>query len=166
MSIPCLFEDRFTIRNVDNSKFERVSRIRAKSSGLDADLILDVHNQLLPVAEKQGLHIGLTNSLVSDRKSDGATDAQQLSGYDYVMYGKVFKLEETSSERRKSSSITRGLSCRYPQSILSVFGRVTLYLSFGGLLMSLAADKHVVGDLELDMRVYLLVKRSAESLVE
>ncbi|KAL8451024.1 hypothetical protein Emed_002234 [Eimeria media] len=142
MSIPCLFEDRFTIRNVDNSKFERVSRIRAKSSGLDADLILDVHNQLLPVAEKQGLHIGLTNSLGSDRKADGSTDAQQLSGYDYVMYGKVFKLEETSSERR------------------------TLYLSFGGLLMSLAADKHVVGDLELDMRVYLLVKRSAESLVE
>lgn len=42
----------------------------------------------------------------------------------------------------------------------------TLYLSFGGLLMSLAADKHVVGDLELDMRVYLLVKRSPESLVE
>ncbi|KAL8436763.1 hypothetical protein ACSSS7_001465 [Eimeria intestinalis] len=142
MSIPCLFEDRFTIRNVDNSKFERVSRIRAKSSGLDADLILDVHNQLLPVAEKQGLHIGLTNSLAPDRKSDGSTDAQQLSGYDYVMYGKVFKLEETSSERR------------------------TLYLSFGGLLMSLAADKHVVGDLELDMRVYLLVKRSTESLVE
>lgn len=131
------------MRNVDNSKFERVSRIRAKSSGLDADLILDVHNQLLPVAEKQGLHIGLTNSLAGpDRKSDGSPDPQRLSGYDYVMYGKVFKLEETSSERR------------------------TLYLSFGGLLMSLAADKHVVGDLELDMRVYLLVKRSTESLIE
>lgn len=42
----------------------------------------------------------------------------------------------------------------------------TLYLSFGGLLMSLAADKHVVGDLELDMRVYLLVKRSPTSLME
>lgn len=53
MSIPCLFEDRFTVKSVDSSKFERVSRIRAKSSGLDADLILDVHNQLLPVAEKQ-----------------------------------------------------------------------------------------------------------------
>ncbi|XP_026191615.1 DNA-directed RNA polymerases I, II, and III subunit RPABC3 [Cyclospora cayetanensis] len=143
MSIPCLFEDRFTVRSVDNNKFERVSRIRAKSSGLDAELILDVNKQLLPLAEKQGVHIGLTNSLVlPDRKADGSTDAQQLSGYDYVMYGKVFKLEETSSERR------------------------TLYLSFGGLLMSLAADKHVVGDLELDMRVYLLVKRSQESLVE
>ena len=32
--------------------------------------------------------------------------------------------------------------------------------------MSLAADKHVVGDLELDMRVYLLVKRSPDSLVD
>ena len=53
MSIPCLFEDRFTVRNVDNIKIERVSRIRAKSSGLDAELILDVHNQLLPVTEKQ-----------------------------------------------------------------------------------------------------------------
>ena len=49
----------------------------------------------------QGLHIGLTNSLAGpDRKGDNSPDAQQLSGYDYVMYGKVFKLEETSSERR------------------------------------------------------------------
>lgn len=63
MAIPCLFEDRFVVRSVDNSKFERVSRIRAKSSGLDADLTLDVHNQLLPVKEK---HVGSKKTFLTN----------------------------------------------------------------------------------------------------
>ncbi|KEP67122.1 UNVERIFIED_CONTAM: DNA-directed RNA polymerase II RPBABC8 [Hammondia hammondi] len=143
MSIPCLFEDRFEVRSVDCSKFERVARLKGKSSGFDADLQLDVNSDLFPVKEKQRLYIGITNNLHSSgdtRKDDSAwtEPAAYLKEYDYVMYGKVFRTEECSSERR------------------------TLYASFGGLLMALTADKHVVGDLELDMRIYILIRRSEE----
>ncbi|PFH38473.1 DNA-directed RNA polymerase II RPBABC8 [Besnoitia besnoiti] len=144
MSIPCLFEDRFEIRSVDSSKFERVCRLKGKSSGFDADIQLDVNSDLLPVKEKQRLYIGLTNSLQSTssaRKEDAGAWAEPsacLQEYDYVMYGKIFRIEECSSERR------------------------ILYASFGGLLMALAADKHVVGDLELDMRIYILIRRSED----
>ncbi|PHJ19977.1 dna-directed rna polymerase ii rpbabc8 [Cystoisospora suis] len=167
MSIPCLFEDRFEVRSVDNSKFETVSRIKAKSSGFDADIQLDINSHIFPVKEKQRLYVGLTNTLLgataSSSSSSSASRARGASSaggkdygaahgagegmndpgllfqeYDYVMYGKIFRTEESSSERR------------------------TLYASFGGLLMALTADKHVVGDLELDMRIYLLLRRSDE----
>lgn len=53
MASNILFEDRFVISNVDNSKFEKVSRIKAKSTGYDAELILDVHSELFKVEEKK-----------------------------------------------------------------------------------------------------------------
>lgn len=142
MPVPCLFEDRFEVRSVDNSKFERVSRLKGKSSGFDADIQLDVNSDLFPVKEKQRLYVGLTNSLhassggCKDDSSAWAEPAACLKEYDYVMYGKIFRIEECSSERR------------------------ILYASFGGLLMALTADKHVIGDLELDMRIYILIHRS------
>lgn len=53
MASNILFEDRFVISSVDNSKFEKVSRIKAKSTGYDAELILDVHSELFKVEEKK-----------------------------------------------------------------------------------------------------------------
>lgn len=61
--------------------------------------------------------------------------------YDYVMYGKVYK----KAEGKKATTDTTG--------------DVTLYASFGGLLMSLAADKADLEGAHLDDRVYLLVKK-------
>lgn len=60
--------------------------------------------------------------------------------YDYVMYGKVYK----KADNKKSSDSS---------------SEVTLYASFGGLLMSLAADKADLEGAHLDDRVYLLVKK-------
>ncbi|VWU51856.1 DNA-directed RNA polymerases I, II, and III subunit RPABC3, putative, partial [Hepatocystis sp. ex Piliocolobus tephrosceles] len=34
----------------------------------------------------------------------------------------------------------------------------TVYASFGGLMMALTADKQFIGDLEMDMKIYLLAK--------
>lgn len=48
-----LFEDFFLVRSVDNSKFEKVSRIRGKSSGYDAEILLDINTDIYPVAEKE-----------------------------------------------------------------------------------------------------------------
>ncbi|AFZ80368.1 DNA-directed RNA polymerase subunit rpb8, putative [Theileria equi strain WA] len=135
----CVFEDRFLVRSIDKSKFERVARISAKSTGFDAELLLDVNSDLLPVNNKAMLHILITNSLLpsgSDVNLSECNDIPTLLGdYEYAMYGKIFKFEEISSETR------------------------TIYASFGGLLMSLTADKQVVADLELDMKIYLLVRR-------
>lgn len=48
-----LFEDFFLVRSVDNSKFKKVGRIRGKSSGYDAEIILDINTDIFPVVEKE-----------------------------------------------------------------------------------------------------------------
>ncbi|UKJ87757.1 DNA-directed RNA polymerases I, II, and III subunit [Theileria orientalis] len=135
----CVFEDRFLVRSIDNSKFERVSRLSAKSTGFDAELLLDVNSDLLQVNSKAMLHILITNSLLPSGSEVNLSESPDVPGllgdYEYAMYGKIFKFEEVSSETR------------------------TIYASFGGLLMSLTADKQVVADLDLDMKIYILVRR-------
>ena len=67
----------------------------------------------------------------------GSSLGSLADDYEYVMYGKVYK----KSDSKKST------------------GEVLLYASFGGLLMSLEADKADLEGVHLDDRVYLLVKR-------
>ncbi|CUV04168.1 RNA polymerase II B8 subunit [Cryptosporidium parvum Iowa II] len=142
MSLPsCLFEDRFVINSVDSGKFDRIGRIRGRSVGFDADLILDINNELFPVREKESLYIGLSSQVSvnpNDIVWDNSGPQTLMDQYDYVMYGKIYRVEEKQSDRR------------------------SLYASFGGLLMSLTADKNLVGDFSLDMRLYCLVRRSED----
>ncbi|SCM25030.1 DNA-directed RNA polymerases I, II, and III subunit RPABC3, putative [Plasmodium chabaudi chabaudi] len=136
MASNILFEDRFVISNVDNSKFEKVSRIKAKSTGYDAELILDVHSELFKVEEKKAIYLALQDNFMgySDDKTWEQTDNKSLNNIEYIMSGRIFKFEELSSERR------------------------TVYASYGGLMMALTADKQFIGDLEIDMKIYLLAK--------
>ena len=142
MALPsCLFEDRFIISSVDNGKFERVGRIRGRSVGFDADLIMDINNELFPVREKESLYIGLSSQVSSGTDYtvwDNSGPQTLMDQYDYVMYGKIYRVEEKQSDRR------------------------SLYASFGGLLMSITADRNLVGDFSLDMRIYCLVRRSED----
>lgn len=142
MSLPsCLFEDRFVINTVDSGKFDRIARIRGRSVGFDADLILDINNELFPIREKESLYIGLSSQVSANPNDivwDNSGPQTLMDQYDYVMYGKIYRVEEKQSDRR------------------------SLYASFGGLLMSLTADKNLVGDFSLDMRLYCLVRRSED----
>ncbi|CXJ19109.1 DNA-directed RNA polymerases I, II, and III subunit RPABC3, putative [Plasmodium berghei] len=136
MASNILFEDRFVISNVDNSKFEKVSRIKAKSTGYDAELILDVHSELFKVEEKKAIYLALQDNFMgkNDDKTWEQADNKSLNNIEYIMSGRIFKFEELSSERR------------------------TVYASYGGLMMALTADKQFIGDLEIDMKIYLLAK--------
>ncbi|SOV79222.1 RNA polymerase subunit 8c, putative [Plasmodium sp. gorilla clade G3] len=136
MASNILFEDRFVISSVDNSKFEKVSRIKAKSTGYDAELILDVHSELFKVEEKKAIYLALQDKLLNrnDEKGWEQNENVPLNNIDYIMSGRIFKFEELSSERR------------------------TVYASFGGLMMALTTDKQFIGDLEIDMKIYLLTK--------
>ncbi|SBT82474.1 DNA-directed RNA polymerases I, II, and III subunit RPABC3, putative [Plasmodium ovale] len=135
MTSNTLFEDRFVISNVDNSKFEKVSRIKAKSTGYDAELILDVHSELFRVEEK-AIYLALQDKIWGnhDHQTWEHNENISLNNIEYIMSGRIFKFEELSSERR------------------------TVYASFGGLMMALTADKQFIGDLEIDMKIYLLTK--------
>ena len=89
----------------------------------------------------------LANTLREDGQADDGeydpTDSSETSRadqYEYIMYGKVYRLEgdETGSG-----------------------GRLSAYISFGGLLMRLQGESSNLTDFVTDSHVYLLMKRLA-----
>jgi DNA-directed RNA polymerase I, II, and III subunit RPABC3 len=86
--------------------------------------------------------VASTGSAQMENWNGGGSSLGSLADdYDYVMYGKVYKKADSKQTSSESTS------------------EVTLYASFGGLLMSLAADKADLEGAHLDDRVYLLVKK-------
>lgn len=134
-----VFDDTFEVLRVDNQKFENVARISAKAQTFLADIEVDINTDVYPIQVKDTLRIALATSGSSQMETwDGssASIGSLADEYEYVMYGKVYK----KSPSKKG-------------------GENVLYASFGGLLMSLEAEKADLEGAHLDARVFLLVKR-------
>ena len=124
-----------------------MSRLLCKGEpgGFEMEMELDVHSDLLPVAEGERLKVQLVTTLNADGSADAPSfdaallDSKSgpLSEADYCMHGTVFKYTDPSA------------------------GRVSLLVSFGGLLMKLTGDPANINGAELDMDLYLLLKKIA-----
>lgn len=119
-----------------------VNRIVARSENYQMDLVLDINSQLykLDVAHKFILVLASTLNL------DGTPDANEfnqsgepslMDNYEYVMHGRVFKVQQGSARD----------------------GTMEVFTSYGGLLMSLKGKPEYLAKVELDMRMYLLIKK-------
>jgi DNA-directed RNA polymerases I, II, and III subunit RPABC3 len=64
----------------------------------------------------------------------------EMDNYEYVMHGKVYKLDQLSEEGTM-------------RAIVSV--------SFGGLLMQLVADHNKLSRFDVDSMVYLLLRKAS-----
>ena len=107
-----------------------------------ADIEVDINTDIYPVQVKETLRIALATTASTQMEAwdpSGASLGSLADEYEYVMYGKVYK----KADSKKAAGTTD----------------VVLYASFGGLLMSLEADKADLEGAHLDDRVYLLVKR-------
>uniref|UniRef100_A0A3Q4G5K9 DNA-directed RNA polymerases I, II, and III subunit RPABC3 n=1 Tax=Neolamprologus brichardi TaxID=32507 RepID=A0A3Q4G5K9_NEOBR len=137
-----LFEDIFDVKDIDpdGKKFDRVSRLHCESESFKMDLILDVNIQIYPVDLGDKFRLVIASTLYEDGTPDDG-DCFQFK-FDYVMYGKVYKIEgdETSTEAAT---------------------RLSAYVSYGGLLMRLQGDANNLHGFEVDSRVYLLMKKLA-----
>ena len=140
-----LFEDIFSITGLDpdGKKFDKVSRIVAHSEQFDMDVLLDVNIDIYPLSKKEKFTLALASTLSLDGAPDDGTFDQSrrkslADKYEYVMYGKVYKYSDTES---------------------SGSPKVEVYVSFGGLLMCLKGDPNNLSSLQLDQRVYLLMRK-------
>ncbi|XP_003386300.1 PREDICTED: DNA-directed RNA polymerases I, II, and III subunit RPABC3-like [Amphimedon queenslandica] len=144
-----LFEDIFDVKDIDpdGKKFERVSRLFCESESFKMDLILDVNTQLYPVSLGDKFRLLLTTTLREDGLPDDGdfltTDgAPSLAdAFEYVMYGKIYRIE--GNEGAGDS------------------GRLSAYVSYGGLLMRLQGDANNLQGFMMDTNVYLLIKKIA-----
>ncbi|ODQ67003.1 RNA polymerase subunit ABC14.5 [Nadsonia fulvescens var. elongata DSM 6958] len=143
-----LFDDHFKITSVDSARYDRVSRITANSvSSNDIQLTLDVNSELFPVAKNDSVTVVVAKSLSLGQDDDGngsstsgswretrAGEKSLADDYDYVTYGTVYKFEESGNDK------------------------VSVYVSFGGLLMCLEGNYRKLSNLKQE-NVYLLIRR-------
>lgn len=137
-----LFDDTFEVHDVNpgGKKFERVSRVECVGENYESQLALDVHSQLYPLVVGSKFYLTLARTLNLDGSMRepvfNQTEEKSLADeYEYVMYGRVFKVT-TSGDR------------------------ATVFASFGGLLMSLCTEPRYLNSFEMDMTVYLLMRKA------
>ncbi|XP_015782084.1 DNA-directed RNA polymerases I, II, and III subunit RPABC3 [Tetranychus urticae] len=144
-----LFEDIFEIKDIDpeGKKFNRVSRIHCDSESFKMELILDVNSQIYPVELGDKFRLMITITLREDgfptdnEWSSEETKSVLADSFEYVMFGKVYRIEGDEGPGDAS--------------------RLATYVSFGGLLMRLQGDPNNLHGFQMDQNVYLLMKRLA-----
>ncbi|ODQ45799.1 hypothetical protein PICMEDRAFT_59418 [Pichia membranifaciens NRRL Y-2026] len=147
-----LFDDIFNIESLDSARYDRVSRIIANStSSQDTKITLDINHELFPVSENDTLTITLAKSLsIDDDPSSMETDEllgangswrppkpdqrSLMNDYDYVMHGTVYKFEEGKGDT------------------------ISVYCSFGGLLMCLEGNYRNLSSLKQE-NLYILMRK-------
>eukprot|EP01113_Clastostelium_recurvatum_P047608 TRINITY_DN8520_c0_g1_i2.p1 TRINITY_DN8520_c0_g1~~TRINITY_DN8520_c0_g1_i2.p1 ORF type:complete len:156 (-),score=35.53 TRINITY_DN8520_c0_g1_i2:24-464(-) len=139
-----LFEDIFNVKDIDpdGKKFEKVSRFYCVSESYEMDLFLDVNTDIYQISEEDRFTLVLAPTLdLHGAPDDGIFNPIERPSladkYEYVMYGKVFKYQEETQPTQK----------------------VSLYLSFGGLLMLLKGDPRNLQGIEPEARLYLLIRK-------
>lgn len=137
-----LFDDVFVVSEVDRGNYDKVLRITARlKSSQETHLTLDINHDLFPVKTGESLTVALASQL-SDTPTNSASgwrppkpDEHSLADdYDYVMYGTIYKFTEGKEDT------------------------VTVYVSFGGLLLCLEGPYRSLLSLKQE-HVYLLMRR-------
>ncbi|EDO40011.1 predicted protein [Nematostella vectensis] len=143
-----LFEDIFDVKDIDpeGKKFDRVSRLHCESESFKMDLILDINSQVYPVELGDKFRLVLATTLKEDGTPDDEfnpvdTTPSRADQFEYVMYGKVYRIEGDEGPDPAS--------------------RLAAYVSYGGLLMRLQGDANNLHGIEADDHVYLLMKKLA-----
>jgi len=104
-----LFEETFTIININDEKYDRVSRLSLESEDLQTAMTLDINSELYPCNKGEKLQIMLATSLALDgtKEEKGWRDvgrpgqdheATLADMYDYVCHGKLYKFEDGDDE--------------------------------------------------------------------
>jgi DNA-directed RNA polymerase I, II, and III subunit RPABC3 len=140
-----LFEDSFIVSLVDKEGkvFDKVSRIEAMTEDNKCKIVLDINSEIYPMYKDSGYTMMIAKSVYADGSPSPNSFNYEMytkknslvDRYDYVMYGKIFKYSEESD------------------------GKVSVYISFGGLLLGITGGPTVLSNLKMDERVYLLLKK-------
>ena len=119
-----------------------MTRCVAKGVSYEMDMVLDVNTEVYPVREGDRFNCAIASTLSLDGKPDsGEYDPSGapslLDRFEYAMYGRFFKFEQSATDDRS-----------------------TIFISFGGLLMALTGDQRHLANLKPDSKLYLLMRKT------
>ena len=101
-----LYSDAFTLTDINDQKYDRVSRLKGNNENGDTEFTLDVNTELYPCSTGDRLSIAIASSLSLDGTKDdtkgwrgvGRGEQTLADEYDYVCHGKVYRFEEGDDE--------------------------------------------------------------------
>lgn len=130
-----------------------MTRIVCRGDNYDMDLVLDYNSNIykLPAGSKFTLVLARTLNLdgtLDSNEYNQSNEASLMDNYEYVMHGRVFKVTAAAATSNKANESKQAES------------KMEVYASYGGLLMSLKGDPRNLQKIELDMRIYLLIRKS------
>ncbi|KAL1818740.1 hypothetical protein DCAR_0414952 [Daucus carota subsp. sativus] len=137
------FDDVIKVHEIDDKKYDKVSRIKAQSEELDMSLVLDVNTEIYPICVKDRFRMVLSKSLYPDGSAVTELNPQDqkkslADKFEYVMHGLLYKMSEDTSGRDPSAEV---------------------YISFGGLQMMLKGNPTKIGKYNVDEKLFLLMRR-------
>ena len=135
-----LYSETFTVLKIDDPQFDNIIRIHCENAEGTSKLILDINSQVYKIRENDSFSFLLKNQISEGSSESAHWHPSQVKGsdaaqYDYVMYGKVYRYEEESAHHK-----------------------ATVYVSFGGLLMSLQGEQHSLQSIPTSRNIYLLMR--------
>ncbi|KAA0044730.1 hypothetical protein IC582_017100 [Cucumis melo] len=140
-----LFNDVFKVKcvNPDGKKYDKVSRIDARSEKLSMSMLLDVNTEIYPIDEGEKLLMVLSPTLNYDGSPVTSYKDQEgkkslADKFEYIMHGKTYKLSDEGS----GSDL-----------------KVEVYASFGGLQMLLKGDPINCAKFRVDQNMFLLLRK-------
>lgn len=148
-----ILDDLFEVtkKDPDGKKFDRVSRFVCRSELYEFDLTIDININIYPLKVGDKFNLMLARTIYTDGTPEtGMYDENfptisrkesLLDAYEYVMYGLVYKYQAEAAS--KDGGV-----------------KVSVFVSFGGLLMKLSGDPAKLNVLEVDSKVYLLMRKA------
>ncbi|CAK7322551.1 unnamed protein product [Dovyalis caffra] len=129
--------------NPDGKKYDKVSRIVARSEKEDLYMLLDVHTEIYPIEEKSRYLVLLTETLntdgtlVSPHNAQGSKPSKE-DKFEYVTHGKLYKIDKEGS---------------------GADFKLEIYISFGGLQLLLRGDPSSLTRFQLDKNYFMLMRK-------
>jgi DNA-directed RNA polymerases I, II, and III subunit RPABC3 len=147
MPNPILLEDTFSVKaiNPDGAVYLRVSRAVCSNQSGDLTVTTDYNLEEFPLVKDERLAIAIASSLelsgeVTRNVYDHSIYHREtlLNQYDYVMHGRIYECNAEEDDGKP---------------------RVTILISFGGLLCKVEGHPEILKELHFNADVFLLIKR-------
>lgn len=94
-----LYSDTFTLTEINDQKYDRVSRLKGNNENGDTEFTLDVNTELFPCSTGEHLSLVIASTLSLDGTKDdgkgwrgvGRGETTLADEYEYVCHGKVYR---------------------------------------------------------------------------
>ncbi|EAR86114.1 RNA polymerase rpb8 (macronuclear) [Tetrahymena thermophila SB210] len=138
-----LLEDRFKLEEIKKEeKFSKVERVVLVSDN-NIKIEIDIHTDLYSMKKGNQYWVMITSSLGNFQEDKGIFVSEEFDResikdkFEYVMHGKIYNMN--SDNKAKT---------------------VSIFASFGGLLMKVSGKDEDLKNFNVDSRIYILIRLS------